>query len=188
MKKKIFAIIVAICVCLSLCAFIGCTNTDKGDNGGNAMGGNQNNSGNENTNDEDKDATIENGHKIVYAFTADGEVMSITEKSSMYDYMCTLKEDGFLTFEGSESEYGYYITSVMGVTSKTISSTANSYSGWDWAVYTTITELDGVIYSGDETTVVDGATFYKASYGVSGIPCIDGESYALVYEFSSMTW
>lgn len=189
MIKKILSIIAAICVSLSLCAFAACANSV---NNGNTQDGTQNGnsetdqSGNEGENEQN--AAIENGHKIVYVFTADSEVMTMTEKSSMYDYMCALRDDGFLSFEGSDGDYGYYVTSVMGVTSKVVSSTANSYSGWDWAVYTTITELDGVIYSGDETTVVDGVTLHKASYGVSGIPCIEGESYALVYEFSSMSW
>lgn len=166
MKKKLFALLAAVCVTLTACTFFACADAP-----------------------DDKDgATIENGHKIVYAFTADGDTMEITEKSSMYDYMCALKEDGVLSFEGTTSEYGFYITSVMGVTSVTVSSTPTSYTGWDWAVYTTVTMLDGVNYSGDEYTTIDGVKLYKASYGVSGVPCIEGESYALVYELSSMSW
>ena len=182
MIKKILAIIAAACVTLSVCAFAACATSD---NGGKDQSGNQQSSTEGGNN---QNAEIENGHKIVYVFTADSEVMTITEKSSMYDYMCALKDDGFLSFEGSDGDYGFYVTSVMGVTSKVVSSTANSYSGWDWAVYTTVTELDGVIYSGDESTTIDGITLYKASYGVSGVPCIEGESYALVYELSTMTW
>ncbi len=125
---------------------------------------------------------IENGHAIVYAFTAD------TDEGSMLDCINALKSAGDLTFEGSDGEYGYYITSVLGIGSKTISSTANSYSGWDWAVYTTVTTVDGVTYSGTQSFTYNGITFYKASYGVSGIPCVSGASYALVYEFSSMSW
>lgn len=191
MIKKILAIIAAACVTLSVCAFAACATSD---NGGKDQSGNQQssteggNNQNENEDGNEQNAAIENGHKIVYVFTADSEVMTITEKSSMYDYMCALKDDGFLSFEGSDGDYGFYVTSVMGVTSKVVSSTANSYSGWDWAVYTTVTELDGVIYSGDESTTIDGITLYKASYGVSGVPCIEGESYALVYELSTMTW
>ena len=158
MIKKILAIIAAACVTLSVCAFAACATSD---NGGKDQSGNQQssteggNNQNENEDGNEQNAAIENGHKIVYVFTADSEVMTITEKSSMYDYMCALKDDGFLSFEGSDGDYGFYVTSVMGVTSKVVSSTANSYSGWDWAVYTTVTELDGVIYSGDESTTID---------------------------------
>ena len=182
MIKKILAIIAAACVTLSVCAFAACATSD---NGGKDQSGNQQNS---TEGENDQNAEIENGHKIVYAFTADKDVLEISDDTSMYDYMCALKDDGFLSFEGSDGDYGFYVTSVMGVTSKVVSSTANSYSGWDWAVYTTVTELDGVIYSGDESTTIDGITLYKASYGVSGVPCIEGESYALVYELSTMTW
>ena len=182
MIKKILAIIAAACVTLSVCAFAACATSD---NGGKDQSGNQQSSTEGGNN---QNAEIENGHKIVYAFTADKDVLEISYDTSMYDYMCALKDDGFLSFEGSDGDYGFYVTSVMGVTSKVVSSTANSYSGWDWAVYTTVTELDGVIYSGDESTTIDGITLYKASYGVSGVPCIEGESYALVYELSTMTW
>lgn len=128
------------------------------------------------------DGKIENGRAIVYAFTAD------TDGGSMLDYMNALKAAGDLAFEGGDGEYGYYITSVLGVGSKVDASTANSYSGWDWAVYTTVTTVDGVTYSGTENFSYNGITFYKASYGVSGIPCVSGESYALVYELSTMRW
>lgn len=134
-----------------------------------------------------QDDKIENGHTIVYAFTADERLMT-ADDGSMLDYMNALKANGDLTFEGSESDYGFYIASVLGVSGKAVSSTASSYSGWDWYVYTTLTTLDGVIYSGEESLIIDGVTFYKASYGVSGIPCVAGESYALVYELSTMTW
>lgn len=130
---------------------------------------------------DDRDETsgeIANGHTIVYAFTAD------CDEGSMLDYMNGLKSAGEITFEESDG----FITSVLGVTSKTISSTASSYSGWNWMIYTTVTTVDGVIYSGTESFSYNGITFYKAAYGVSGIPCVSGESYALVYEFSSMTW
>ncbi len=162
MKKltKLFAAIIAVCT-LALCfAFAGCADDDRGEPNG----------------------QIGNGHVIVYAFTAD------TDDGSMLDYMNTLKTAGDLTFEGSDSDYGFYITSVLGIGRKVVTSTANSYSGWDWAVYTTVTTIDGVTYSGTENFEYCGITFYKASYGVSGIPCVKDASYALVYEFSSMSW
>lgn len=134
-----------------------------------------------------QDGKIENGHTIVYAFTV-GERNDVADGGSMLDYMNALKADGDLTFEGSEGDYGYYITSVLGVSGKAVASTASSYSGWDWYIYTTLTTIDGVIYSGEESLIIGGVTFYKASYGVSGIPCVAGESYALVYELTSMSW
>ena len=165
MKKltKIFAAIIAVCT--FALGFAGCAKDSRGETGG----------------------TIENGHTIVYAFTVEENVIAVDD-GSMLDYMNALKTAGDLTFEGSDGDYGFYITSVLGVTSKTVSSSANSYSGWDWAVYTTVTTVDGVTYSGTQSFDYCGITFYKASYGVSGIPCVVGESYALVYEFSSMTW
>lgn len=134
-----------------------------------------------------QDGKIENGLTIVYVFTVDEQRMP-ADGGSMLDYMNALKTAGDLTFEGSDGDYGFYIISVLGVSGKTVTSTANSYSGWDWYVYTTITTIDGVIYSGEESMTIGGVTFYKASYGVSGIPCIAGESYALVYELTSMSW
>ncbi|MDE6442730.1 MAG: hypothetical protein K2L12_08280 [Clostridia bacterium] len=132
---------------------------------------------------------IDQGYSISYAFTASSDVMTIGDKTSMKDYLDALKEDGVITFEGSESQYGFFITSVLGVSSKTVSSTANSYSGYDWTVYTTLREKDGVPYASDDSTFVyNGITLYKGAYGVSGIPCVEGETYALVYELSSSNW
>lgn len=134
------------------------------------------------------DGTIENGHSICYAFTADESKMTADTKS-MHDYMCILKNEGILNFESTVSDYGAYITSVLGIGSVAVSYTDNSYSGWDWMLYTTVTTIDGVPYSDDATYInYNGVTLYKASYGADGIPCVAGESYALVYEFSTMTW
>ena len=162
MKKltKLFAAFIAVCTLALGFALVGCNGDDRGGTSG----------------------KIDNGHAIVYAFTVE------TDEGSMLDFMNTLKTAGDLSFEGNDGEYGFYITSVLGVESKVVSSTANSYSGWDWAVYTTVTTVDGVTYSGTQSFTYNGITFYKASYGVSGIPCVSGASYALVYEFSSMSW
>ena len=162
--KKLFAAVTAVCAVTLCLVFAGCATDGRGQ----------------------QDGKIENGHSIVYAFTA--EEGKVAADGSMLDYMNALKTAGDLSFDGADGDYGFYITSVLGVGSKMVSSTANSYSGWDWAVYTTVTTVDGVTYSGTQSFDYSGITFYKASYGVSGIPCIDGESYALVYEFSSMSW
>lgn len=139
------------------------------------------------TSDSTPDGTITNGHTLAFAFTVD-DGFALTDSTTMYDCMVKLKEDGTLTFEATDGSYGVFLTSVFGVGGKTVSSTANSYSGWDWAVYTTLTSLDGVIYAGETTYILDGVTFYKSSYGVSSLPSIKGESYALIYEFSTMSW
>lgn len=167
MKKltEIFAAIIAVCTLAFGLSLAACANDDRGS----------------------QDGKIENGHVIVYAFTVDEQIKTVDD-GSMLDYMNALKAAGDLAFEGSDGGYGFYITSVLGVGSKVVTSTANSYSGWDWAVYTTVTTIGGVTYSGAEKFDYCGLTFYKASYGVSGIPCVTGESYALVYEFSSMSW
>ncbi len=165
--KKLLTAVLASAAILSVCALAGCADDER----------------------EQSDGKIEHGYSMCYAFTAESSTMTIDENSSMKDYMDALKAKNMLAFEGSDGDYGYFITSVFGVGSVTVSSTANSYSGYDWYVYTTVTSVDGVIYSDDKATFdYDGITLYKASYGVSGLPCIEGQTYALVYEYSSMTW
>ena len=139
------------------------------------------------TSDSSPDGTITNGHTLAFAFTVD-DGFNVTESTTMYDCMVKLKDDGVLTFEATDGSYGVFLTSVFGVGEKTVSSSSNSYSGWDWAIYTTLTSLDGVIYAGESTYVLDGVTFHKASYGVSSLPAIKGESYALVYELFTLSW
>lgn len=165
MKKFLTALLSALAIA-SVFAFTGCTPENEGD-------------------DTAVKAEIEQGYSITYAFT----VPEGCTQKTMKDYMDVLKEQGALSFEGQDGDYGFYITSVLGIASKTVSSTLNSYSGYDWAVYTTLTEADGVPYaSADDTFVYGGVTLYKASYGVSGLPCAEGHTYALVYEYSTMTW
>ena len=52
-----------------------------------------------------------------------------------------------------------------------------------WAVYTTLGTLDGTSYSDAQwgTWEYEGNTLASASYGVSGLPMIEGEYYALVW-------
>lgn len=126
---------------------------------------------------------IEHGYSVCYAFTADTSVLALTETTTVKDYMDALKAAGRLDFEGNDGGYGYYITSVFGIKSRTVSSSPTHYAGYDWAVYTTLTQLDGVIYSSDEAFIYGGITLYKTVYGVSGIPCAEGRTYALVYEY-----
>ena len=96
---------------------------------------------------------------------------------SLEDAMSALKDAGKLTYEGSEGEYGFYLTSVNGYTPDADN---NEY----WAVYTTLGEYDGVEYSNSEYGTYDynGKTLSSASYGVSGLPLVEGELYVLVVE------
>lgn len=164
MKKKFLAIALAICAAVCAATLCGCVNI--------------------NTDDGDGEKTeIANGHVLAYAFTAqEGET------GTMLDAMNKLKANGDLLFEGTNGSYGFFVSSVFGVGSKTVSSTEHSYAGWDWAVYTTVTTIDGVIYAGEQSTTVGGVKLFKSSYGVSGLPLVAGESYALVYEYSYMTF
>ena len=96
---------------------------------------------------------------------------------SLEEAMAALKTAGKLTYDGSESEYGFYLTSVNGYTPD---DSANEY----WAVYTTLGDYEGVSYSNSEygTYEYDGKTLSSASYGVSGLPMVEGEIYVLVVE------
>lgn len=106
-------------------------------------------------------------------------VMETEDGKSMYDALVALQADGRLTFDGSESTYGFYITSVNGV-----AATNDNY----WAVYTTLGTYEGVSYSDATWGTIEhsdalGNTYAlaSASYGVSGLPLVEGELYALVW-------
>lgn len=93
---------------------------------------------------------------------------------SMQDAMAKLKEAGQITYEGSESEYGFYLTSVNGYTPD---ASKNEF----WAVYTTLGEYEGVSYSSAEygTYNYKGTSCASASYGISGLPMVEGYLYIL---------
>lgn len=93
---------------------------------------------------------------------------------SLEEAMAALSKSGDLTYEGAESEYGFYLISVNGYVPD---SAANEY----WAIYTTLGEYEGVAYSSAEYGTYDynGKTCASASYGVSGIPMVAGEVYIL---------
>ena len=83
--------------------------------------------------------------------------------------------------EGYDSTYGYYITSVNGVSERTDES---GTSGYSWMLYTDFTEEDGVTYADPSYGTFEhgGKTLASASYGVSQLPCVEGYTYALVYQ------
>ncbi len=117
------------------------------------------------------------------------DTLTIGEDTTLEDYITALKDDGKLAFEGDKGEYGLFITSMDGKANEVISSTANSSEGYSWTIYIDFLTLDGTIYAGDsEVCDYDGKTLYKASYGVSSIPCLENHTYAFVYEHYSYTW
>lgn len=102
-------------------------------------------------------------------------VLEATEtQGSLADALAALKGAGKITYEGSDNGYGLFITSLGGYTPD---ASANEY----WAIYTSLTELDGVTYSSADfgTYEYDGKTLNSASVGASGLPLIKGELYVL---------
>ena len=116
----------------------------------------------------DAELLVSDGTRVVVRANADDGTQSL------YSVLEAMQKEEKLTFAGSESEYGYYITSVNGV-----EATDDHY----WAVYTTLGTLDGTSYSDAQwgTWEYEGNTLASASYGVSGLPMIEGEYYALVW-------
>lgn len=152
--KKFLAALVATLSIVAVIAFAGCADDNqKGTASGNVV------------------LNVESA-----VFTADGGVMTLKESTSVKDYMDALKANGELVFDGSNGDYGYYITSVYNT-----AATDNSY----WAVYTDLVTIDGddTVYSNAEygTFKYGNKTLNSASFGVSGLPCIEGYTYALVY-------
>lgn len=124
-----------------------------------------------------QDSSIGAAKAEVLASDAERVVIEVTEgdtSKSLYDALTVFQEEEKLTFSGSESEYGYYITSVNGV---------EAADDHYWAVYTTLGTLDGTSYSDAQwgTFEYEGKTLASASYGVSGLPLVEGEYYALVW-------
>ena len=114
------------------------------------------------------DATLlENSETLVV-------IKANTTSGSMKDAMDKFKEEGTITYEGSESEYGFYITSVNGYTPDALK---NEF----WAVYTTLGNYEGVTYSSAEygTYEYKGTSCASDSYGISGLPMVEGYLYIL---------
>ncbi len=103
-------------------------------------------------------------------FVAEGEYTSVK------DYLDALAADGELVYGGKEGDYGFYIEYIYNTKAE-----GNSF----WALYTDLVTIDGddTVYSSAEfgTFAYGGKTLFSASYGVSGLPCISGHTYALVY-------
>lgn len=136
---------------------------------------------------EVKRTQIDDSTSIVIVPTS--STLEIKDGTTLEDYIVALKNAGKLTFEGDKGDYGLFITSMDGKPNEVISSTANSSEGYSWTVYIDFLTLDGTIYAGDSTICVyNGITLYRASYGVSAIPCLENHTYAFVYEHYNFTW
>ena len=166
--KKLLSFFVALLSCVVIFAFAGCNNnTDpEGDNG---------------------DAEISyvlkcelNGNKSVI-FTPSSQVMNIGYSTSVADYLNALKAKNHLTFESQTGDFGLFITSMDG----TPNVDNGDLTGNSWMLYIDFLTLEGdeAVYGSDFSTVVyEGKTLYSSNNGVSGTPCIEGHTYAFVYE------
>lgn len=170
MKRKLVATLAAAAVALSLAAFAACTEP------------------------EDNNLTVGNGESSIdfnvsLVFVASSDIVEITENTSLKDYLDALVVAGDITYEGYESTYGYYITSVNGIAEQ-VSTTGTGSSGYSWMVYTDFTEEDGVTYADPAYGTYDynGTELASASYGISALPCVEGYTYALVYEAWSYSY
>lgn len=118
------------------------------------------------------------GTAKVTVLKSEGEVLVIRADEtktdvSFGDVLLDLKESGKIQFEASNGDYGLFITSVNG---RTV--TGNEF----WAVYTTLTEYDGVTYANEDygTYTYGEAVCPSASVGVDYLPMIEGNLYILV--------
>lgn len=164
MKKltRIFAAIIAVCTLALGIMLFGCNKgggLDLGDGTGDYIA---------------KQTETE----VVFVGTT--EVLREHDEYSLYDYMTALKIKNQLAFDGSDSQYGFNVTSVNGKAAE-----SGATSGTYWAVFISFKTLDGdaAVYASDETTYAYGtATLYYANFGVSGIPYVNGATYALVLQ------
>ena len=110
---------------------------------------------------------VESGEKLI--------VIEATETGgSLEDALKLFKDAGKLSYEGREGDYGYYITSVNGYSAD---DSKNEY----WAVYTTLGSYEGVDYSSTDYDSYEygGKKLGSASYGISGLPLIEGHIYVI---------
>ena len=103
---------------------------------------------------------------------------------SVYDALVSLQNKGEITFDGYVNNYGFTVTEMNGTKQ------ADDWSAY-WSVYTTLGEYEGITYATegyedyitgewvDATYTYDGVKYLYASYGVSGIPVVQGYSYML---------
>lgn len=98
---------------------------------------------------------------------------------TLADALAALQGNG-LEYEGYNGEYGLTVTALNGYA-------PDSMKGEFIAVYTTLKEYGGAIYSSMDFGSIDygGQTLGSAAYGASGLPLVKGHIYVLalsVYE------
>ena len=118
MKKKLLALLVAIISVAAILAFAGC-----GNNGGNG---------------ESKNAYVVLDVEKV-AFTASNDYIALSTSTSVKNYLDALAENREIKYAANDG----FITSFFNTSSKIISSTVNSYEGYDWAFYIDFTTIEG---------------------------------------------
>ena len=166
MKKKMFVLVVSALAAL-MCALLlsACGGKDEIDVSDVAV-------------DIERDA---DRNAVRVAFTVRNSGIGQADNVSLKTYMDALAKADKIAFEGNNSEYGFFVTSVMGVENKSTSAT----QGISWTLYIDFLTLEGndEPYGSDYSTYeYGGETLYSASYGVSGIPCMEGHTYVFVYE------
>lgn len=162
MKKTKFTSIILAIFFVAVFAFTACSGDDA------ASSGSGNGSANVGDNAQSGvSASLDiSGKRVVIKASSTG--------GSLEDTMSFFKGIGMLSYEGAEGDYGFYLTSVNDYTPDAEN---NEY----WAIYTTLGEYEGVEYSNSEYGTYDynGKTCASASYGISGIPMVEGEIYII---------
>ena len=92
MKKKLFALVLALVSIFALCSLAACGS-------------------------DSLIKVVSDGECV--AFTAKPSVVELSDKTSVKDYMDALVKKGELEYEGYDGDWGYYITSVQGKAEKT---------------------------------------------------------------------
>ncbi|MCX4313571.1 MAG: hypothetical protein OSJ83_06925 [Clostridia bacterium] len=110
---------------------------------------------------------VKNDEKLVM-------IEALATGGSLEDALNELKTKGELDYVGSQSEYGCYLISINGYV-------PDAAEHEFWAIYTSLTEYDGVTYSNEEFGTYDyaGETYVSAAYGISGMPLVSGYVYIL---------
>ena len=167
MKTTKFTSIILAIFFVAVFAFTACSGDDTANTGNGSV---NNDNGSANVGGDTSSgisASLDiSGNQVVIKASSTG--------GSLEDAMSWFKGIGKLSYEGEEGDYGFYLTSVN---SYTPDAENNEY----WAIYTTLGEYEGVEYSNSEYGTYDynGKTCASASYGISGIPMVEGEIYII---------
>ncbi len=106
--------------------------------------------------------------------------------ASAFDALKSLREQGKVVFEYSESEYGAYIHSINGKAEKNLETTATSSKGYAWTLYTSDAD---VAYMDAGLTITVGETVCgQSSMGASALKVKESCLYVWVYEYYEYSW